>query len=292
LKKFFNKCKDSAENSDVYNEGVNFDMYSEDELMKKSVDELNLLLADDSLFLHDETANTDIIRRICKVISKKEKTSNRVLKAESKKAWKSFKKKYITPEPETTLVEVEIVESKKRKNNTFIKLLSTLAAAVIVVLVVKIPERTPQSPPAEIPIIESVITTKTTEISSVVKFNAAIYVTDEVPIWFVPDDFTVVESGTKNYDDSKKTYTIYSSGDKIFFISALTITPGDTNSQSKNQNDPFDIFTGTNLEKANKNEKFLSTWIVQDKLITIYDEEPGSTLFSYNEGVIKYAHFP
>jgi hypothetical protein len=296
LKKFFDKCKDSAEKSDVYNEGVNFDMYSDDELMKKSVEELNVLLADENLLPYDEPANTEIIRRICKVISKKEKTPNRVLKAKSKKAWKSFEKKYITPKPETTLVEVELVEANKRNKNTFIKAFTALAAAAIVILVVKIPERTTQSLPTEIPITESIETTtaaNNTEVSPVEKFNAAIYVKSEGFVWSVPDDFTVIESGTKNYNDNSiKKYTIYSSGDKIFFISALTNTSGDVNSPSKNQLDPFDIFTGTYLEKTKKNENCLRTWIIRDKLIIIYDEEPGSTTFSYDKGVITYAHFP
>jgi hypothetical protein len=107
------------------------------------------------------------------------------------------------------------------------------------------------------------------------------------------DDYEVVASGAKGYDDnSRKEYTIYSCSDKVFFISVSTNISNDINSPSKSQLDPFDIYTGTYLENVDykKNKTHLKTWTILDKQIVIYDEEPGSAILLYEDGGISYAH--
>jgi hypothetical protein len=257
MKKILNECKNSAENPDIYNEDVNIDMFSFDELMKKSVEELEAMLADNSLFPLDETADTDDIERICDVIEKKKKTQARITKSQSQKAWKLFLKKYITPEPETALVEVEIITTKKRKKNTLIKVFTTLAAAAIVILVVKIPKSAPQIPATDIPIIDSI----------------------ELPIdcdcnW-IPDDFQLEATGTITYtDDSQKTYSIYTSGEKIFFVSSLTDYSDDTDSPRKNQLDLFDVFTHSKTDDSNINngDELTETFNIGQTKLIIYGD--------------------
>jgi hypothetical protein len=292
LKKFFEGCKNSAENSDVYSEGVNFDMFSIDALMKKSVEELNIMLADDNLFSFDDAANADIIRRICKVISKKEKIPNFITRAKSKKAWRIFKKKYITPESETGLVEVEIVEAKKHNKHNFAPVFTALAAAAIVILAVNFPTAIPQDP-AVTDLIETPASTTVKPLFAVGSTEKE-YISKGGVRFISAGDFTVLASGTKNYDDnSYKEYTIYSSGEKIFFVSVSPDISVDDHSPSKNQLDPFDIYTGTYLENADnkKDATRLKTWTIFDKQIVIYDEELGSTMFLYEVGGISYAHF-
>ncbi|MDR0991355.1 MAG: hypothetical protein LBL87_00450 [Ruminococcus sp.] len=265
--------------------------------MKKSVSELSAMLADDTLFPLDETANADIIERICDVIAEKEKVSARTVKAESQKAWRQFKKKYITPDTAKPLTQTEIVEAKNPKKQTFTPVLTALAAAAIIVLVVKLPSAIPQVPAADTApadIIETTaLETTAAEPEKVIYYNETSHMLSGGVRFIAPDDYEVVESDVKVYDDdSIKSYTIYSSGDKIFFISVSPIVSNDVNSPTQNLLDPFDIYEGTYLENADdkKDETLLKSWIVMGKQVIIYDEEPGATAFSYNQGVFTYAH--
>lgn len=285
MKNIFNKRKDSSKKSDVYNEGVNFDMFSVDELMKKSVDELKKLLADESLFPYGDAdpVNTDLIRRICVVISKKEKTSNRVMKTATKKAWKSFKSKYITPEPERTLIEAEIPQTKIPKKLNFTPVFTALAAAATVFLVMKIPEKPLESPTAPTTIIESI----EAETPAFVKPNEN---TNSWSIVFdgIPDGFAIVREGTIIYDDkSKKQYTIYSSGNKLIFISILTNNSEDINSPSENEINPFDIFTYAKLGAANiKNgDEYFNTWTIDDTKIVVCGDFTNDELKKFKYSV-------
>jgi hypothetical protein len=263
-------------------------MFSYDELMKKSVSELNAMLADDSLFPLDEM--TDIIERICDVIIKKENVPNWILKAKSQKAWRRFKKKYITVDSET--YETELIEVKRPKKQSFTPIFAALAAAIIVVFAARFPRDIPQKPAGDTPTVGLVETSAGSVYNK--GFNATMYLNFGGIQWFVPGDYEAVVSDAIKYNDkSKKTYTIYSSGDKIFFIAVLTNISGDANAPSESQLDPFDIYTGTYLENNDKkkNENRLKSLIVENRQIIIDDEEPGSTIFMYNQGVFTYAHY-
>jgi hypothetical protein len=254
LKKFFDKCKNPAENSDIYNEVENFDMFSKDVLMKKSVGELRAMLADDTLFPLDETADTEIIERICDVIEKKENVPGFILKAKSQKAWRDFKDKYITTEPE--VLELELVEVKKVKKHNFAPIFTALTAAVIIILVVKIPETPPQTPASHIPMIEMIDHT------------------EEDCNW-MPDGFKLEASGKITYDDnSKKSYSIYTSGEKVFFVSSLTGFSDDINSPSKNQLEMFDIFKHAEIDDSNinNNNEITETFNIGTTQLIIYGD--------------------
>jgi hypothetical protein len=245
MKKDFEKCNNSVCNSDIYNEVVNFDMFSYDELMKKSVIELEAMLADDTIFPLDETANAEIIERICDVIIKNENVPNKTVKAEAKKSWRSFRKKYIKPHVKTPLVLTETVQVKKPQRRPYVTVFTALAAAAIIILAVRIPARLPSIPEATVPITESNETTAVTQ-------TTGNFVTMTISLSTILDGFAVEATGTIIYDDnSKKTYNIYSSGDRMFFISVLTNISDDIYSPSENQLAPYDIFTHANIDDRN-----------------------------------------
>jgi hypothetical protein len=243
-------------------------MFSYDELMKKSVGELNAMLADDSLFPLGETANADLIERICDVISEKENVPSRRIKAEDKKAWNSFRKKYITPDSKKATPGTEIIEIKKPKKYSFTPVFTALAAAAIVILVVKIPAQSPETPPADITVTDSAEIERTAD----VKLEENSFSSWNIGFDGLPDGYELVAEGGISYNDnSEKQYTIYSSGEKMFFISILTNTSEDINAPSKNEIHPFDIFEDANIDDAkikNGNEIF-RTWTIGDtKIVT------------------------
>jgi hypothetical protein len=247
MKKFFNRCNNLSENSDIYDEGTKTDMFSNDELMKKSVSELKAMLADDTLFPLDETADTEMIERICDVIIKKENVPSLLRKAKAKKVWKKFKKKYITLDElgmESPLVEVKISKVKKPARYPYIAVFSAVAAALIVVFAVKIPENPLYTPMSSIPIIEDIQTTEET-----VFFSAPIF---SSYTWNVPEGYETLATGTIVYDDkSMKTYTIYNYNGEISFISLLSVNSDNPYYPRDNQMDRFDIFEHAGIDDSN-----------------------------------------
>jgi uncharacterized protein YlbG (UPF0298 family) len=253
MKKFFEKCNNLTENSDIYDEGRKTVMFSYDELMKKSVKELKAMLADDNLFPLDETADTEIIERICDVITKKENVPSLLREARAKKSWQKFKKKYIRLdelEEESPLIEIEVKTSKVKKPAPYpyIAVFSAVAAALIVVFTVKIPENPLYTPLSSIPIIEDIkTTTETTAVSDPAIFSS-IY-------WSIPEDRKVEATGTIVYDDkSTKTYTIYSYDGDISFICLLTFASDNPNYPSDSQMNSFDIFEHAGIDDSNVNK--------------------------------------
>jgi hypothetical protein len=202
------------------------------------------MLADDTLFPLDEIGDTEIIERICDVIAKKENVPGFIRKAKAKKSWEKFKKKYITFDEESPLVEVEISKVKKPARYPYIAVFSAVAAALIVVFAVKIPENPLYTPMSSIPIIEDIKTPEETPLFSVPTYSSY--------TWNVPEGYETLATGTIVYDDkSTKTYTIFSSNEKISFIALLTLTSGDPNYPSDSQMDRFDIFEHAGLDDSN-----------------------------------------
>jgi hypothetical protein len=274
-------------------------MFSYEELAKKSVSELRKLLSDDTLLPLDETANAHIIERICDVITEKENVPSRIIKANTQKSWKKFKKKYIAPQPETQIDRIEYTKTAKPVKHTFAKAITVLAAAAIIILVVKNPAQTLQTP--ETAVTDMIETAETTteataaaETTSADEYYRSSYASSGGVKWYSSYNYEVVDDGSKIYNDkSQKTFKIYSSGEKIFFIAVLSNSSSNPAAPSENQLDPFDIFEGTYLENADnkKDEKLLKSWTINNRQIVIYDEEPGATAFTYKEGIIIYEHY-
>jgi hypothetical protein len=265
VKIFFNKRKNSAKNPDIYNEVGNFDMFSYSELMKKSVDELNAMLSDDSLFPLDETENAEIIERICDVIIEKENVPKWVIKKEAWNSFRRFKKKYINSDN----VKTEIVEVKKHQKHPLITALTALAAAAAVVLIIYFPARSSQLPTEVITDLETTATTIATAMTPETFDSLTVSLNP------VPAGYTLKATGTINYNDkSEKTYAIYTSGEKIFFISLLTNTSVDLSSPSDNQIDPFDIFSDANMDDSSimGGDEVLITQTDGDTQIIIYGD--------------------
>jgi hypothetical protein len=240
------------------------DMWSYDELKKKSADELKALLADDTLFPLDETENAEIIERICDVIIEKENVPNWILKAKARNSFKRFKKKYI----ETDTDKTEIIEVKKPQKHPFITVITALAAAAAVIMIINFSAKPSQLQTEVITEPETTVTTAPTD-------TPDIFYSLTVALNPAPDGYTPRATGTIDYNDkSKKTYAIYTSGEKVFFISLLTNTSVNLNSPSDNQIDPFDIFADANIDDGSiKNgDEVLITQTDGDTQIIIYGD--------------------
>jgi hypothetical protein len=249
FKKFFDRCKNSPENRDIYSEVRDFDMFSYNELKKKSAFELRAMLADDSLCALDDSSNLELIECICDVLEKKEKSPSFLRKIKSKMAWRRFAKQYITQgleKPSDNMSDNPLIETEvknKRKSHSFIKVFSGIAAAAIVILAVNLS----QAPPVTLE--EDILPMYSFKLEPENKAQ------DEswgVGIGGLPDNSVIKASGTITYgDNSKKQYTIYTAGEKMYFISVLTNTSTDINNPSENDIDPFDIFNDSGLDDTN-----------------------------------------
>jgi hypothetical protein len=226
-------------------------MLSVDALKKKTVRELKAMLALCSL---DENADTELIERICDVIEKKE-NSKCITKAKAQKAWKRFKKQHITSDSD--IVEIELVDIKKAKKHSFKPIFTALAAAAIIVLVVRFPEKPPQTVPPALTYVESFHKTH---------FDCN----------WIPDGFTLETAGTiTNY--SEQSYSIYTSGDKMFVIISI-----DINTPSEYQIEPTDVFTHVNLDTSNiKNgDEFMVTYTVGETKLIIYGDITDEMIYN------------